>query len=62
MKDYTGIVIGTDPIPIDKQIVETILDKYPLKKTVKDTSYDISHNRHNGLTTTYYLTLKRFLR
>ena len=62
VKDYTGIVIGTDPIPVDKQITETILDKYALNKSVKEASHDITHNRHNSLTTTYYLTLKRFLR
>lgn len=30
VKDYTGIIIGRDPIPVDRQIVETILDKYAL--------------------------------
>lgn len=43
-------------------MIETILDKYTLHKTMKEASYDITQNRHNSLTTTYYLTLKRFLR
>jgi hypothetical protein len=38
------------------------LAKYRLEKTFKEARSEIENNRHNSLTTTYYLTLKRFLR
>lgn len=62
-KEYSGIICGKQPIPVDKQILEQILAKYPkVQKPLKDAKYEIQQNRHNALTTTYYLTLKRYIR
>jgi hypothetical protein len=46
------------------QLLETILAKntFEKTKTLMEACSDISQNRHNSLTTTYYLTLKRFVR
>lgn len=63
VKDYSGILIGQhNPIPTDLNILENVLAKYRLDKTFKESRAEIESNRHNSLTTTYYLTLKRFIR
>lgn len=42
--------------------METILSKYGFQKQLRDAKHEIEQNRHNSLTTTYHLTLKRFIR
>lgn len=51
--------MGMHPIPVDYKIVEQ-LEEY--KFELEHTKRCIEQNRHNHLTTTYYLLLKRFLR
>ena len=65
VKDYQGIIIGKNPIPIDTQILKEVFEKFEdfkLKTTFEDAKRDVEQNKHNEITTTYYLTLKRFLR
>jgi 5'-AMP-activated protein kinase catalytic alpha subunit len=54
-----GIVIGYNKIPIDENVLFSL----------KDFNYDIDYaskcleaNRHNNITTTYYLALKKFIK
>lgn len=63
MKDYPGIIIGKNPIPVDHEQLQIVLDKYLFDQEVKDNARRlIEANKHNPLTTCYYLTLKRFIR
>jgi hypothetical protein len=43
-------------------LLEQILAKNNFKKSILEAYSDISQNRHNSLTTTYHLMLKRFIR
>lgn len=54
-----GIVVGFNKIPTDPQVLNSL----------KDYGYDVEYtrncleaNRHNKLTTTYYLSLKKFIK
>jgi len=63
VKDYSGIIIGTDPIPVDTENLQTVMDKNIFEKNnFVAAKKQIEQNRHNGVTTAYYLTLKRFIR
>eukprot|EP01017_Pseudomicrothorax_dubius_P022954 TRINITY_DN2469_c0_g3_i1.p1 TRINITY_DN2469_c0_g3~~TRINITY_DN2469_c0_g3_i1.p1 ORF type:complete len:748 (+),score=112.07 TRINITY_DN2469_c0_g3_i1:567-2810(+) len=57
--DPTGILVGVDPIPIDSYIVRRLeengFDAAAIVQSIKG-------NRHNHLTTTYYLLLQKLLR
>lgn len=54
-----GIVIGYNRIPIDSKILSSLSE---FEVDIEKTQSCIEANRHNNLTTTYYLTLKKFLK
>lgn len=62
VKDYTGILIGQNMIPVDTDILTKIISEHSFKETVEQATKMVLQNKHNALTTTYYLTLKRFIR
>ena len=63
MKDYPGIIIGQNPIPVDFEQLQIILEKYEFDEDMRLSARRfIEANKHNPLTTCYYLTLKRFIR
>ena len=51
-----GIIVGVDPIPVNMQLIEELVtlgfDREHAIKCVKN-------NRHNHLTATYYLIMKK---
>ena len=54
-----GIIIGYNKIPIDRNILNR-LNGYQI-----DTEYTckcLEANRHNNITTTYYLEMQKFIR
>ena len=54
-----GIIIGYNKIPVDQAVLQT------LKGYNYDTDYVrncIEANRHNSVTTTYHLALKKFIK
>lgn len=60
IKEYCGIYVGRDPIPVDMNIIEQV-------REVEDVDHEqarkyVASNRHNATTTIYYLLLKRHLR
>ena len=62
-KDYTGIIIGQNPIPVDVERLDDIMSRFAFNnQTPAAAKRQIEMNRHNGLSTTYYLTLKKFIR
>lgn len=63
VKDYPGIIIGQNPIPVDFEQLQIVLDKYEFDEGTRENARRyIEANKHNPLTTCYYLTLKRFIR
>ena len=63
VKDYPGIIIGQNPIPVDFSQLQIVLEKYPFDEGTRENARRlIEANKHNPLTTCYYLTLKRFIR
>ena len=59
-KEYRGIYVGKDPIPVDMNIVDQV-------REVEEVDPDaakryVTSNRHNSTTTIYYLLLKVYLR
>ena len=58
-RDYGGIIVGMQPIPVDVEVVDMLTEhKFDLLQARKY----IENNRHNSVTTTYYLLLKRYIR
>jgi len=60
VRDHHGIYVGQDPIPVDLEILGKIND-YETVDEEKAKNYVIN-NRHNSITTIYYLILKKHLR
>lgn len=60
MREYHGIYVGKNPIPVDMGIIAKVNDyetvEEPLAKKY------VTNNRHNSTTTVYYLILKKELR
>ena len=61
MKEYPGIIVGRNPIPVDPEIL-AMVKEHQDNFNSETASKLILHNRHNSTTTVYYLLLKRFLR
>ena len=55
-----GVLIEKDILPVDASIIVEIYYKY--KYDVKNIVHDVIKNKHNKVTTTYYLILKRKIR
>ena len=55
-----GVLVERDVLPIDASIIIEIYYKY--KCNVKNIVHDIIKNKHNKISTTYYLILKRKIR
>ena len=53
-----GIVVGYNKIPIDQRALSMMGKDYNPEYVSKC----LEANRHNGITTTYYLTLKKYIR
>ena len=64
MKDYSGILIGRQPIPVDMEVLkDNVMKKHKITDvSLAEARRQVEQNRHNSLTTTYYLTLKRWIR
>ena len=60
VREYKGIYVGKDPIPVDMNIVSKIND-YETVDENQARKY-VQNNRHNSSTTIYYLILKKHLR
>ncbi len=54
-----GIVIGYNKIPIDIKVLNSL---EAMDMDVEKTQSCLEANRHNNLTTTYYLALKKFIK
>ena len=54
-----GIVIGYNRIPIDTKVLNSLED---VGLDVEKTQSSLEANRHNNLTTTYYLALKKYIK
>ena len=54
-----GIFVDRDVIPVDEEAVIDIIERNEGKITVEDVVKGIIMNKHNKITTTYYLTVKR---
>lgn len=62
-KDYCGIVIGQNPIPVDMERLEDVMSRFAFDTaSTAHGRRQIEMNRHNALSTAYYLTLKKFIR
>lgn len=60
LKSHEGIIVGYNKIPVDHEI---------LKGLINYNNYDLDYvqtcveaNRHNEVTVTYYLAMKKFLK
>lgn len=60
VREFHGIYVGKNPIPVDMNIVAQI-SEYEECDEQQAKRY-ITNNRHNSITTIYYLILKKFLR
>ena len=60
VREYQGIYVGKNPIPVDMDIISKIND-YESSDEQQAVKY-VTNNRHNSLTTTYYLILKKHIR
>jgi 5'-AMP-activated protein kinase catalytic alpha subunit len=60
VREYNGIYVGKDPIPVDLNMIAKINDY----ETVDENAAKkyVLNNRHNSSTTIYYLILKKHLR
>jgi 5'-AMP-activated protein kinase catalytic alpha subunit len=58
-RNSKGIIVGYNQIPIDSKILNS-LTQYEVD--VEKTKICLEANRHNNLTTTYYLEFKKFLK
>ena len=60
VKEFTGIYVGKNPIPVDLDIVKQISE---FEEVNEDQAKKyVASNRHNSSTTIYYLLLKKHLR
>ena len=55
-----GVFVGEDVIPIDVEIIAEIYNDFHID--IEKVVNDVLRNRHNKITTTYYLILKRKVR
>ena len=60
VREFPGIIVGQNPIPVDMDIVAKINDYETVDEALAK-KY-ITNNRHNSFTTIYYLILKKHLR
>jgi 5'-AMP-activated protein kinase catalytic alpha subunit len=60
VREYKGIYVGKDPIPVDMNMIAKIND-YETVDENQAKKY-VLNNRHNSSTTIYYLILKKHLR
>lgn len=60
MKDFSGIIVAKNAIPIDDDILKAVICNSNI--SYADARTEIIMNRHTANTTAYYLTLKLFLR
>jgi hypothetical protein len=60
VREYPGIIIGKDPIPVDMDLVNRIPEIESCD--VQQARRHVANFRHNNITTIYYLLLKKHLR
>lgn len=58
-KSVKGIVIGYNKIPIETKVLNSLSE---MGLDVEKTQSCLEANRHNNLTTAYYLAFKKYLR
>lgn len=58
-KSTRGIVIGYNKIPIDMKVLNSLTE---MGLDIEKTQSCLQANRHNNLTTTYYLAFKKFIK
>lgn len=60
VREHHGIYVGKNPIPVDSEIIKQVpaIERCEEQQVVKY----VTNNRHNSITTIYYLILKRYLR
>lgn len=60
VREHHGIYVGKNPIPVDSEIIKQIpaIEQCEEQQAAKY----VTNNRHNSITTIYYLILKRHLR
>ena len=54
-----GLIVGYHKIPVDFNVLK---DVKVLNLDIESCQQSLEANRHNNLTTTYYLLMKKFLR
>lgn len=57
--EMEGIIVGQDPIPIMEDIRESLREGYSDLEGIEYADKFIKMNKHNHITTTYYLILKK---
>jgi 5'-AMP-activated protein kinase catalytic alpha subunit len=58
-KTSRGILIGYNKIPIDLRVLNSLAE---MRIDTEKAQSCLEANRHNHLTTTYYLSLKKYIR
>lgn len=60
MREHRGIYVGKNPIPVDLDMIAQIpaIEPCDEQQAIKY----VTNNRHNSITTVYYLILKRHIR
>lgn len=58
-KVVKGIKVGYNQIPVDPKVLSSLTE---LAVDVEKTQNCLEANRHNDLTTTYYLSFKKFIK
>lgn len=60
VREHHGIYVGKNPIPVDPDIIKQVpaIEQCEEQQAAKY----VANNRHNSITTIYYLILKRHLR
>lgn len=54
--NYSGIIVGVDPIPIDEEILERLQTEFQIDKTYSRKC--LQANKHNHVSASYYLLFK----
>lgn len=57
-----GIIIGYNSIPIDNSVLSSLSDYGLSQAEIDKTLSSLEANRHNSLTTTYYLAFKKYIK
>ena len=55
-----GIIVGYNQIPVDQKILDELAEKYDFER--ENTEKCIDANKHNHITTSYYLLLSKYLK